>query len=85
MAMVDALDGLAAIESSRDQAQAARLVGMADRLRAEARLRIWAPAEYQRTVATLGSALGSERFDRLHAEGHALGLPEIVAGVAGRS
>jgi len=84
MAMVDALDGLAAIESDRDQAQAARLVGMADRLRAEARLRICAPAEYEHTVATLGSALGTERFDRLRAEGHALRIPEIVAGVAAR-
>jgi predicted ATPase/DNA-binding SARP family transcriptional activator len=81
MAAVDSLDGLAAIESCRDPAGAARLVGMADRLRAEARLRVWAPAEHERTVATLLKTLGRERYDRLHAEGHALPLPAVVEAV----
>jgi hypothetical protein len=54
---------------------------MADRLRAEARLRIWAPAEHERTVAVLRSTLGRERFDRLHAEGHALSVAAIAAAV----
>ncbi|MFL5643058.1 MAG: BTAD domain-containing putative transcriptional regulator [Chloroflexota bacterium] len=81
--IVDALDSLATIERERDPVQAARLVGMADRLRAEARLRIWAPAEYERTVETLGAALGADVFDRLRAEGHALRLPAIVELVAG--
>jgi hypothetical protein len=54
---------------------------MADRLRAEARLRVWAPAEHERTVEFLRSTLGRERFDRLHAEGHALSMTAIVAAV----
>ncbi len=82
MALVDSLDALAAIESRRDTSRAARLVGMADRLRAEARLRVWAPAEYQATVATLAADLGDERFDRLRAEGHAMSLPAIVEAAA---
>jgi hypothetical protein len=51
---------------------------MADRLRAEARLRVSAPVELQQTVASLATALGGERYERLHAEGHALSLPAIV-------
>ena len=78
MALVDSLDGLAAIKAPGDAVAAAGLVGMADRLRAEARLRTWAPAEHARTVASLVAVLGAERFADLHAEGHALPLPAIV-------
>lgn len=81
MAVVDSLDCLAAIESCRDAATAARLVGMAERLRAEARLRVWAPVEHDRTIATLEAALGHERYHHLHAEGHALPLPAVVQAV----
>jgi predicted ATPase len=81
MALVDSLDGLAAIESHADVVRAARLVGMADRLRAESRLRVSAPVELRETIATLATALGEVRYERLHAEGHALPLPAIVDAV----
>jgi predicted ATPase/DNA-binding SARP family transcriptional activator len=85
MAVVDSLDALAAIEGRRDVLGAARLVGMADRLRAETGLRVLAPAEHRQTVAALTDALGQERYDRVYAEGHAMRWSAIVDAVVERS
>jgi predicted ATPase/DNA-binding SARP family transcriptional activator len=82
MPLVDALDGLAAIDSADRPAKTAHLLGMADRVRAEARLGYWNEAQHDRSVDAARTALGDEAFHRLHAEGHSLAIPAIVAAVA---
>jgi hypothetical protein len=55
---------------------------MADRIRAEARVRIWDPDRHTRVVALLRAAVPRRSFDEIHAEGHALAIPAIIAEVA---
>ncbi len=78
MAVADAVDELAAMSAAEHPDRAARFVGMADRVRAEARLVGWDPEARARTVANLHAAVGEVDYARLHAEGHALTLAAIV-------
>ena len=83
MALVDSLDGLAAIESRRRRRRG-RPAGRHGRPPAGrgSAAGLGAGRIRRRTVASLVADLGAERFDRLHAEGHALSLPAIVETAA---
>lgn len=81
MPVVDALDALAAIHQPVRPADAARLLGMADRVRAEARLGSWDPGRQERVTAAIRGAVGEDDFRRLHAEGHAVAFPFIPDAV----
>ncbi len=76
--VVDAVDELAAMSASSRPDRAARYFGMADRLRAEARMVGWDPAGRQRIVTDLRATIGEADYTRLHAEGHALTMAAIV-------
>lgn len=78
MPLADAIDELAAMSVSASPTRAARLFGMSDRLRAEARLEGWDPVGRAQTVARVRSSIGEDDFARLHAEGHALTMAAIV-------
>ncbi len=80
--LVDSLDGLVSICGVDRQHEAVRLLGMADRIRAEARVRIWDPDRHARVIASLRAAVPQLSFDEIHAEGHALAIPAIIAEVA---
>ena len=81
MPLVDSLEVLAAIVSAREPEEAARFLGMADRLRAEARVGVWDPAERERTIAAVREVVGDATFTRCHAEGRAMSMPAIVEAV----
>ncbi len=85
MILVDALDALAAIDRDDDPARAALLLGMADRLRAEARAGTWDAAERARTVDLVTAALGRDDYERRRSAGHAMNLPAIAEAVAAAS
>lgn len=75
------VNGLAAVARDRGEFdRAATLIGIAD-ARMEAASGAWPPAElvhYERTVATLKEAMGSEEFKRAHATGHSMTTSEAV-------
>jgi len=71
------LDGLAAIELDTDPLRAAELVGMADRVRAEARGPVWDAVARDRTIAAIEDRLGSATFAQLRMIGHARPLGSI--------
>jgi predicted ATPase/class 3 adenylate cyclase len=81
--LVDSLDGLVSICAVDRQQEAVRLLGMADRMRAEARVRVWDGDRHARVVASLRDSMDPRSFDEIHAAGRALGLPAIIASVAG--
>jgi predicted ATPase/DNA-binding SARP family transcriptional activator len=85
MAVADAVDELAAVSAARRPDRAARFVGMADRLRAEARLVGRDPEGRARIVSDILAAIGEANYARLHAEGHALTLAAIVAESSGQA
>jgi hypothetical protein len=83
MPLADAIDELATLSVPGSPARAARLLGMSDRLKAEARLMGWDPVGHAQTVARVRASIGDLDFTRLHAEGHALTMAAIVdAGLA---
>lgn len=84
--VASALDGLAAIAVDEKSFEAgARLVGMADRLRAEAGAVPWLLAQRAGTVTALREGLGDQSFAAARAGGHALSLAEIADAVAAGS
>ena len=78
MPIADAIDGMAAISVSSRTEDAATLLGMADRIRAELRLTVWHEAAHRCTVASVRESLGDDRFAFLHASGHAMTLSAMV-------
>ena len=79
--VANSLDGLASIRFAEDPRLAAELVGMADRVRAEARAPAWDGAARDRLVVDLSERLGEEELTRLRAIGHALpmgAMPERI-------
>ena len=83
MPMTDALEALAALTAARDPSAAARLLGMADRVRAESSVRLWDAEQHERTIVSLRLALGDEELARLRAEGHALPLAAMAEAALG--
>jgi predicted ATPase/DNA-binding SARP family transcriptional activator len=83
MPLADALDGLADCAVAADPSGAARLIGMSDRIHAEAQTPVWDPRSRARTVSVATGALGPETFERLRIEGHALDLTAMAASVNG--
>ncbi|MEO8437740.1 MAG: BTAD domain-containing putative transcriptional regulator [Chloroflexota bacterium] len=81
MILVDALDALAAIDRDADAVGAARLLGMADRLRAEARTGTWDTVEREGTIEMVAATLGRDEYRRCHSEGHAMNLPAIAQAI----
>jgi predicted ATPase len=77
--LVDSLDGLVSICAVDRQHEAVRLLGMADRIRAESRVRTWDPDRHARVVASLRAAVDPRSFDEIHAEGHGLAISAIIA------
>ncbi|MEO8273401.1 MAG: hypothetical protein ABI620_05005, partial [Chloroflexota bacterium] len=77
--LAEALGRLAQIRASSQPAAAARLIGMADRVRAEARSPTWDPTVRDKTVLALRESLGSPTFDDLHRDGHRLPLGAVAA------
>ena len=79
------LDGLALIEAPTEPSHAAELLGMADRVRAEARSPIWDGPEREQLLESLAATIGVDELARLRAAGHALpmaSIPDRLAGVA---
>ena len=83
MPMTDALEALAALTSEGDPAAAARLLGMADRVRAESSVRLWDAEQHERTIVALRLALGDDGLARLRADGHALPLAAMAEAALG--
>jgi ATP/maltotriose-dependent transcriptional regulator MalT len=79
--VANALDGLAAAELELDPESAARTLGMADRVRAEAGGRPWLPRQHADTVAGVTERLGLATYAELRARGQALGLTQIGASM----
>jgi hypothetical protein len=75
--VANGLDGLAMVHREQDARLAAELVGMADRVRAEARAPVWDPAARGHLLAALAESLGEEELGRLRVEGHALSMASI--------
>ena len=72
-----ALDGLATIEAPAEPARAAELLGMADRVRAEARSPVWDEAQRAQVLDALADTLGADELARLRASGHARPMASI--------
>jgi tetratricopeptide (TPR) repeat protein len=81
MPMIEAIDALAAIDVGSHPDRSARLLGMADRLRAEARLAIGDRSQYERTIDIARVKLGRASFEQLHATGRSLTMAAIVDDV----
>ena len=76
--MVNALDALAEMLAPERPDAAARLLGMADRVRAESGFRVWDPEQHERTMVTITARLGSEECSRQRSAGHAVPLPGMA-------
>ena len=83
--VAEALDVLARLRAPDDAIEAARLLGMSDRVRAEASSPSWEPALRERTIQGMRSTLGDARLAELRRDGHALDLAGIAAAVLGDS
>jgi hypothetical protein len=83
MPMIEAIDALAAIDVASQPDRSARLLGMADRLRAEARLAIGDRSQYERTIDIARVKLGRASFEQLHSTGRSLTMATIVDVVLG--
>ncbi|HTK44265.1 MAG TPA: tetratricopeptide repeat protein, partial [Patescibacteria group bacterium] len=71
------LDGLSMIRVEDDARLAAELVGMADRVRAEARGPIWDASAREQLLLSLSERLGADELARLRGIGHALPMASI--------
>jgi predicted ATPase/DNA-binding SARP family transcriptional activator len=81
-AVADALDGLAELESRSEPRSAARLIGMADRLRAETRTPVWLAPRRARMVDRVRSVLDAVEYDGQYAAGRDLSVT-MAPAVAG--
>ena len=75
--MLDALAGLATIAAATAPEQAARLLGMADRVRAESGLEIFDQAGFDAVVDDLRMRLGAASLDQFRREGFSISLAAI--------
>ena len=83
--VANGLDGLALVGLDEDASRAAQLVGMADRVRAEARAPVWDAAARDRLLEGLAKRLGDAELARLRAAGHSLpmgAIPERIQAAA---
>ena len=86
--MVNALDGLAEMLALERPDAAARLVGMADRVRAESGFRVWDPEQRARTMAIIAARLGPGECARQQTAGHAVplsGMAEAALALSARA
>jgi predicted ATPase/DNA-binding SARP family transcriptional activator len=80
--LADALDGLAAVRSRAEPAVAARLIGSADRLRAETGSLVWLPRQRRETLERVGAALDARTCEQLRDEGSRMPLSSIAASAS---
>jgi hypothetical protein len=78
-----AMERLAWVEAEDAAADAARLLGAAERIRESVRTPIPAAGreDYERAVRTLAARLGQDRFEAARLEGRALGPSGVLARV----
>jgi predicted ATPase len=77
--MLNALIGLAEITARREPDRAALLLGMADRIHAEARIGFWDVDRHAEVVAAVESALGADLLAEVRANGRATPIPTMAA------
>ncbi len=79
---VNALAGVAAALVDAEPEAAARMLGMAERVRAETRISFWDPAEVESVSARAEAAVGRAVFEEARRAGRALDLEAIRAEVS---